>query len=126
MANLAGVEPTAEQYRLLADKYGFQPKDDVLPAEGVDISLHPEAKVGICVKTFDVGYRLPISDFTDEVLRRNGVGIYQLTPNGVNKNVAFELYVVLWRFLNLELAEALARSMVVGELFASWWRVPSL
>ncbi|KAI3504146.1 hypothetical protein L1887_32691 [Cichorium endivia] len=51
----------------------------------------PEGKTGIYLKTFDAGYRLPTSDFMEEVLRRTPVGLHQLTPNSVNKIVAFEL-----------------------------------
>lgn len=51
----------------------------------------PPGKVGIFVRTFDVHYRFPTTNFLDEVLRKNGVNIYRLTLNFVNKVVAFEM-----------------------------------
>ncbi|CAI9278887.1 unnamed protein product [Lactuca saligna] len=52
--------------------------------------LSPE-KVGIYQKTMDVGLLLPLTDFQEEVLQRDGCKVQMLTPNVVNKVVAFEM-----------------------------------
>ncbi|CAI9278539.1 unnamed protein product [Lactuca saligna] len=49
----------------------------------------PTRKVGVYVRTFDASYRLPTTDFLDEVLCKNGVNVYDLTPNVVNKKYAY-------------------------------------
>lgn len=51
----------------------------------------PPRKVVLYVKTFDTGYRLPTTDFMDELLQKNDINIYELTPNVVTKIVAFEM-----------------------------------
>lgn len=48
-------------------------------------------KVGVFVKTFDVGYQLPTTNFLDEMLCKNWVNIYELTPNVVTKIIAFNM-----------------------------------
>lgn len=40
---------------------------------------------------YDVGLRLPLIDFQEELLQKNGCSIQMLTPSAVNKMVAFEM-----------------------------------
>ena len=48
-------------------------------------------KVGVFIKTFDAGYRLPTTNFLDEVLCKNGVNIYELTANAVTNIISFKM-----------------------------------
>lgn len=43
------------------------------------------------MKTFDAGLRLPLIDFQEEILQRNGCIVQMLTPGVVHKMVAFEI-----------------------------------
>ncbi|KAI3523813.1 hypothetical protein L1887_02238 [Cichorium endivia] len=92
MSSSSDVGPDSRYYDSLVARYGFQPKDGVeLPVDGAVFSLPPEGKIGMYLKHFEAGYRLPISDFFREVLDYYHVHIHQLVPNGVNKVVVFEL-----------------------------------
>lgn len=51
----------------------------------------PPRKVGIYLKTFEARLPLPLTDFQEELLSKNGYNIQMLTPNVVNKMVAFEM-----------------------------------
>ncbi|CAI9291263.1 unnamed protein product [Lactuca saligna] len=54
-------------------------------------SRPPPRKVVVYQKTLDAGLRLPLTDFQEEVLQNDGCSIQMLTPNAVNKVVAFEM-----------------------------------
>ncbi|KAI3709300.1 hypothetical protein L2E82_39060 [Cichorium intybus] len=97
---LTGVGPDSRYYDSLVSRYGFQPEDGVeLPADGAIFSFPPTGKIGMYLKHFEAGYRLPTSDFFMEVLDHYHVHIHQLVRNGVNKIIAFEL---LSRAVHLE------------------------
>lgn len=68
------------------------------PAEGVEfpvsgavITAPPAKKFSIYLKTLDAGLHLPLTDFQEELLRRNGCSVQMLMPNAVHKMVAFEI-----------------------------------
>lgn len=61
------------------------------PLPGSSITSPPPGKVGVYLKSLDVGLFLPLTDFWEEVLRKEGCSIQMLTPNTVNKVVAFEM-----------------------------------
>ncbi|CAI9303850.1 unnamed protein product [Lactuca saligna] len=89
------VTPSDVEFKLLNDAYGFSSTDDVeVPTADSMILSPPVDKVGIYLKTFDAGLRLPLTDFQNELLQKNGCGIQMLTSNVVNKMVAFES---IWR-----------------------------
>lgn len=48
-------------------------------------------KVGVPMSIFEAGLRLSISNFFDEVMRKYGLSMEELTPNVVNKIVGFKL-----------------------------------
>ena len=54
-------------------------------------SLLPPGKIGVFLKTLDAGIRFPLTDFQEEVLQKDGCSLQMLTPNAVNKVVAFEM-----------------------------------
>ncbi|CAI9290865.1 unnamed protein product [Lactuca saligna] len=58
---------------------------------GSSISPPPPGKVGGFLKTLDAGIRFPLTDFQEEVLQKDGYSLQMLTPNAVNKVVAFEM-----------------------------------
>ncbi|CAH1438898.1 unnamed protein product [Lactuca virosa] len=61
------VVSTPVQFSTLQERYGFQPKDDLeFPGESASFINPPKSKIAIYVKHFDVGYRLPTSDFFRE------------------------------------------------------------
>lgn len=60
--------------------------------DGASFVDPPPGKVNIFAKTFGVGYRLPTTNFLDDVLHKNGANIYELTPNNVTKILAFEMF----------------------------------
>lgn len=73
---------TSENVDALCKEYGFHPDDGVLiPLDEASILEPPLGKVGDFVKSFYANYRLVRTNFLDEVLCRNGVKIYKLTPN---------------------------------------------
>lgn len=61
------------------------------PFPGSSILSPPPGKVGFYLKTLDVGLHLPLTNFQEEVLQKVGCSIQMLTPNNVNKVVAFEM-----------------------------------
>lgn len=77
---------------LLVDTYGLSPTDGVeFLAQKSMILSPPPGKVGVYLKTLDSGLRLPLTDFQHEIFLKNGCSIQMLTPNVVNKVVAFEV-----------------------------------
>lgn len=61
------------------------------PASDTMILFPPLGKVGVYLKTFDVGVCLLLTDFQDELLQKHGCIIQMLTPNAVNKMVALDM-----------------------------------
>lgn len=47
--------------------------------------------MGVYLKTLDVRLCLPLTNFQEEVLQKDGCSIQMLTPNTVNKVMAFEM-----------------------------------
>lgn len=45
----------------------------------------------VYLQTFDAGLRLPLTDYQEELLCRNGSNVQMLTPSTVHKMVAFEM-----------------------------------
>ena len=91
MASPPGIVPSAYEYSFLETTYGLTSLDGVeFPSPGSFI-LPPPRKVEIYQKTLDAGLRLPLTDFQKEVLHKDGCNIQMLTPNAVNKVVAFEM-----------------------------------
>lgn len=83
------MTPMLEYVDASYEKYSFQRDDGVLiPLDGASFLEPPHGKVGIFFKTFDASYQLPTTEFLDQVLHNNGVNIYEITPNDVNKVVA--------------------------------------
>ncbi|CAI9270587.1 unnamed protein product [Lactuca saligna] len=91
MANLPGIIPSSAEYRKLEVMYGLSFLEGVeFPSAGSSISS-PPGKIVVFLKTLDVGIRLPLTDFQEEVLQKDGCSLQMLTPNVVNKVVAFEM-----------------------------------
>ncbi|KAI3751906.1 hypothetical protein L2E82_22999 [Cichorium intybus] len=100
MSSSSGVGSDSRYYDSLVARYGFQPEDGVeVPTDEAIFSFPPAGKIGMYLKHFEVGYRLPTSDFFMEVHDHYHVHVHQLVPNGVNKVIAFEL---LSRVVHLE------------------------
>lgn len=57
----------------------------------VILSRPPLGKIGVYQKTLDTGVRLPLTDFQEDVLQKEGCSLHMLTPNAVNKVVAFDM-----------------------------------
>ncbi|CAI9260064.1 unnamed protein product [Lactuca saligna] len=55
------------------------------------VLLLPSTEIGVFQKTLDAGIRLPLTDFQEEVLQKDDCSLQMLTPNAVNKAVAFEM-----------------------------------
>ncbi|CAI9276404.1 unnamed protein product [Lactuca saligna] len=92
MANLPGIVPSAAEYRQLETTYGLSSLEGVeFPSLSSSISSPPPDKIGVFLKTLDVGIRFPLTDFQEEVLQKDGCSLQMLTPNVVNKVVAFEM-----------------------------------
>lgn len=92
MFSSSGVILRLEYFDSLKEKYGFQLYDGVvIPLDGSLFSEPPPSKVRIYVKTFDVGYRLLTTIFSNELLQKSRINVYGLTPNFVTKIVAFEM-----------------------------------
>ncbi|CAI9290307.1 unnamed protein product [Lactuca saligna] len=51
----------------------------------------PPGKIVVYLKTLDAGIRFLLTDFQEEVLQKDGCSLQMLTPNAVNKVVAFEM-----------------------------------
>lgn len=58
---------------------------------GVVITSSPPKKVVVYLQTFDAGLRLPLTNYQEELLCRNGSNVQMLTPSTVHKMVAFEM-----------------------------------
>ncbi|CAI9298690.1 unnamed protein product [Lactuca saligna] len=87
--------PSSSEFATLQVAYGLTPADGVeFPATEFVITSPPPGKVGVYVKTFDTGLQLPLTDFQEEMLRRNGCSVQMLTPDAIHKTVAFEM---IWR-----------------------------
>lgn len=72
--------------------------DDLSLADGVEfpspdsmILSPPPGKVGVYLKTFDTRFHLPLLDIQEEILQKVGCSVQMLTPNVINKVVAFEM-----------------------------------
>ena len=92
MENLPGVIPSAAEYCQLEITYGLSSLEGVeFPSPGSSISSPPPGKIGVYLKTLDTGIRFPLTDFQEEVLQKDGCSLQMLTPNAVNKVVAFEM-----------------------------------
>ncbi|CAI9280141.1 unnamed protein product [Lactuca saligna] len=92
MANSSGTLPTEAEYKFLGEMYGLSPADGVeFPSPGSSIMSPPPGKVGVYFKTLFVGLFLNLTDFQEEVLQKDGCSIRILTPNIMNKVVAFEM-----------------------------------
>ncbi|CAI9297787.1 unnamed protein product [Lactuca saligna] len=79
-------------YKYLVETYRLSSADGVeFPSPGSSITSPPPGKVGIYLKSLNVRLRLPLTDFQEEVLQKEGCSIRMLTPNTVNKIVAFEM-----------------------------------
>lgn len=71
-------------FETLQETYDLSTVDGVdFPASGVVITSPPSGKIIVLC--------LPLTDFQEELLRRNGCNIQMLTPNAVHKIVAFEM-----------------------------------
>ncbi|CAI9271367.1 unnamed protein product [Lactuca saligna] len=92
MANLPGIVPSSAEYQKLEVMYGLSSLEGVeFPSTGSSISSPPPGKIGVFQKTLDAGIQLPLTDFQEEVLQKDGCSLQMLTPNTVNKVVAFEM-----------------------------------
>lgn len=60
----------------------------LLPGSSI---MSPPGKVEVYLKTLNIGLRLPLTDFQEEFLQKDGCSIQMLTPNIVNKEVTFEM-----------------------------------
>ena len=90
MANLPGIIPSAAEYRQLEATYGLSSLEGVeFPSPGSSISSPTPGKIGVFLKTLDAGIRFPLTDFQEEVLQKDGCCLQMLTPNAVNRVVAF-------------------------------------
>lgn len=125
MISSHGVIPTFEYVEILREKYSFLLEDEILiPLDEASFLEPPPGKVGVYVRTFDAGYRLPITYFLNEVLRKNGINIYDLTPNALNKVVAFEMMCRSQDFLpSLPVFKNFFRFFTVGDKFTFYtWK----
>lgn len=92
MAAQSGSTPFEVEFKLLGDAYGLSPADGVeFPSPKLMILSPPPGKVGIYLKTLDAGLRLPLSDFLGGGSIEKWGSIQMLTPNVVNKVVAFKM-----------------------------------
>lgn len=92
MASSHGLIPSSAEFVALQEAYGLTPADGVeFSVSGSLIIWPPPRKVGVYLKTFDAGLRLPLTDFQEEILWRNGCSIQMLTPGVVHNMVAFEM-----------------------------------
>lgn len=92
MASPLSLIPSSVEFVTLQEAYDLNPADGVeFPASGSLITQPPPGKVGVYLKTFDAGLRLPLIDFQEEILRCNGCSVQNLTPGVVHKMVAFEM-----------------------------------
>ncbi len=86
------MDPSPAEFKKLQDRYGFLPTHGVqIPVAGSVMNLPPVGKVGIPLKVFDAGFRLPITIFQRDVLAHYGASIQFLSPNAINKMVGFEM-----------------------------------
>ncbi|CAI9285942.1 unnamed protein product [Lactuca saligna] len=75
MSNLPGILPSAAEYRRLEATYGLSSLEGVeFPAPGSSISSPPPPPP------------------PEEVFQKYGCSLQMLTPNAVNKVVAFEMF----------------------------------
>ncbi|CAI9283409.1 unnamed protein product [Lactuca saligna] len=89
---LPGILPSAAEYRRLEATYSLSSLEGVeFPAPGSSISSPPPDKIGVLLKTLDAGICFPLTDFQEEVYQKDGCSLKMLTPNAVNKIVAFEM-----------------------------------
>ncbi|CAI9290899.1 unnamed protein product [Lactuca saligna] len=92
MDNLPSILPSATEYRQLEITYGLTSLEGVeFPSPDSSISSPPSGKIGVYLKTLHAGIRFPLTDFQEEVFQKDGCSLQMLTPNTVNKVVAFEM-----------------------------------
>lgn len=92
MATPTSLVPTSSDFDNLHDTYGVSPTEGVeFPIPGAIITATPARKVGIYLKMLDVGLCLPLIDFQEELLHRNGCSVQRLMPNVVHKMMSFEI-----------------------------------
>ena len=73
MANQPDIIPSPTKFELLRDTYGFSPADGVeLPTADSMITSPPHGKVSVYLKTFDASLCLPLTNFQQELLQKNG------------------------------------------------------
>lgn len=87
-----GVIPFDNEFKLLNDAYGFSLIDglEFLAFDSMVLSP-PTGKFGIYLKTFDTDLCLLLTDFQEEILKKNNYIIQMLNLNVVNKMVAFDM-----------------------------------
>ncbi|CAI9283781.1 unnamed protein product [Lactuca saligna] len=69
LASQSSVISTEANFKLLGDAYSLSSADEVdFPLLGSMIYYLPPGKVGIYLKTLDVGLCLPLSDFQEEIM----------------------------------------------------------
>ncbi|CAI9301722.1 unnamed protein product [Lactuca saligna] len=84
--------PSEAEFKLLSDAYSLSPPDGVeFQLPDLMILSPPPGKVGVYLKTLDNGLCLPLTNFQDKLLHKNGCSIQMFTPNVVNKVVAFKM-----------------------------------
>ncbi|CAI9281594.1 unnamed protein product [Lactuca saligna] len=62
---------------------------------GAVITSPSPAKVGVYLKTFDAGLRLPLTNFQEELIRHNGCNIQMLTHSVVHKPLMINTHFLL-------------------------------
>ncbi|CAI9280923.1 unnamed protein product [Lactuca saligna] len=73
MVDPSGTLPTEVKYKFLAETYGLSSADGVeFPSPGSSIMSPLPGKVGVYLKTLDAGLHLPLTDFQEEVLQKDG------------------------------------------------------
>ena len=69
MASSMSLIPSSSEFTTLQEAYSLTPADGVeFLAAGVVIALPLPRKVGVYQKTFDVGLRLPLTGFQEQIL----------------------------------------------------------
>ena len=92
MASAQSLIPSSYEFDTLQEAYDLTPADGVeFPVSASLITRPPPGKVGVYLKTFDVGLRLPLTDFQEEILWHNGCSVQMRTPGVVHKIVAFDM-----------------------------------
>lgn len=92
MVTTAALVPTASEFSNFQKTYGLSPTVGVeIPIPNTVITSPPARKVGVYLKTLVVGLHRPLTDFQEELLRRNGCNVQMLTPNAFHKMVDLKM-----------------------------------